>query len=62
MVRCPTCAKPFDPRESRSMPFCSERCQRIDMNRWLNEEISIPYRELPEDGSSGYFPDEHEED
>jgi uncharacterized protein len=24
------------------MPFCSERCQLIDLGRWLSEEISIP--------------------
>lgn len=47
-VRCPTCGKSFDSQDSRSMPFCSDRCRRIDLNRWLNEEVSMPYREIPE--------------
>jgi endogenous inhibitor of DNA gyrase (YacG/DUF329 family) len=51
LVRCPTCSKPFDPQTSTTMPFCSERCRRIDLNRWLSEDISIPYRELGEDDS-----------
>ncbi len=51
LVRCPSCAKLFDPQQSRAMPFCSERCRRIDLNRWLDEEISLPYRELDEGGS-----------
>jgi hypothetical protein len=25
------------------MPFCSLRCQQIDLGRWLNEEFSVPY-------------------
>jgi endogenous inhibitor of DNA gyrase (YacG/DUF329 family) len=33
------------------MPFCSLRCRQIDLGRWLNEDISIPVRELPEDDS-----------
>lgn len=40
------------------MPFCSERCRRIDLNRWLNEDISIPFRELPDDEPWGQGPDE----
>jgi endogenous inhibitor of DNA gyrase (YacG/DUF329 family) len=35
----------FDPGCSRAMPFCSDRCKRIDLKRWLDEEISIPYNE-----------------
>jgi len=41
-VRCPTCHKQFDIESSRTMPFCSDRCRRIDLNRWLNEDIAIP--------------------
>jgi endogenous inhibitor of DNA gyrase (YacG/DUF329 family) len=47
---CPTCQKSFDPAASRTMPFCSDRCRKIDLGRWLKEEISIPYDELPENG------------
>jgi endogenous inhibitor of DNA gyrase (YacG/DUF329 family) len=51
-VRCPTCSQPFDPQLSRSMPFCSDRCRQIDLRRWLNEDISIPYRDLGDDDGS----------
>jgi len=49
LIKCPTCQQPFDPDTSRAMPFCSPRCKQIDLGRWLNEDISIPYREKPED-------------
>jgi uncharacterized protein len=52
LVSCPTCHKQFDSAETRVMPFCSERCRRIDLNRWLKEEIAIPYQEAAEDDPS----------
>jgi len=24
------------------MPFCSQRCRRIDLGRWLDERYSLP--------------------
>lgn len=24
------------------MPFCSARCQQVDLRRWLGEEYSLP--------------------
>ena len=32
------------------LPFCSERCQLVDLGRWLSEEYRVP--EEP-DGSGG---------
>ncbi len=43
------------------MPFCSERCRRIDLGRWLDEDISVPFRELPEEDASHRFLDEDDE-
>jgi endogenous inhibitor of DNA gyrase (YacG/DUF329 family) len=60
LVRCPTCSQQFDPQKSTTMPFCSERCRRIDLRRWLNEDISMPYRELPDDGSRDREPREED--
>ena len=37
LIRCPTCGKTFDSDESKAMPFCSDRCRRVDLRRWLNE-------------------------
>jgi endogenous inhibitor of DNA gyrase (YacG/DUF329 family) len=48
-ARCPTCDQPFDPNDSRAMPFCSDRCRQIDLNRWLKEEIGMPLSEVSED-------------
>jgi uncharacterized protein len=44
------------------MPFCSDRCRRIDLNRWLTEDISIPVsdEETPE-GDRSHLPDEDED-
>ena len=41
-VRCPTCGQRFFAEETPVMPFCSRRCQQIDLGRWFNEEIGLP--------------------
>jgi len=46
--KCPICAKP---RELKYRPFCSKRCQQVDLGRWLGEVYTIPVTELDdEDG------------
>lgn len=54
VLRCPICDEPFDPEASKAMPFCSHRCQQIDLGRWLNEDYGIPLE--PED-QDDYRPD-----
>ena len=56
LSRCPACGELFDPLITPVMPFCSERCQQVDLGRWFNEEIGLPVEpddefddELPED-------------
>ena len=50
IVRCPICEKRFESAESKSMPFCSDRCRRIDLHRWLDEEkYSVPVQRKDED-------------
>jgi endogenous inhibitor of DNA gyrase (YacG/DUF329 family) len=44
---CPTCGKPADPKHR---PFCSARCQMLDLGRWLKGDYRIPSDERPEDG------------
>ncbi len=45
--RCPGCGKPFQPLEnSPYRPFCSERCQLIDLGDWLTENHRIKGEEL----------------
>ena len=48
LIRCSVCEKRFDPELSEALPFCSERCRRIDLGRWLDERYSLPI-ERPED-------------
>lgn len=42
-VKCPRCKKTIEYSPSNPYrPFCSERCQMIDLGKWANEEYSIP--------------------
>ena len=42
-VPCPTCQKPVPwTQESQFRPFCSKRCQLIDLGEWAAEEEAIP--------------------
>lgn len=43
------------------MPFCSDRCRCIDLNRWLKEEISVLSGEGPDDGLPERPPDEDDD-
>ena len=40
--KCPICAKP---RVMAYRPFCSKRCQQVDLGRWLGEVYTIPVTE-----------------
>jgi uncharacterized protein len=45
--KCPICKRPVlelneDGTRSRYFPFCSDRCQVIDLGRWLDEKYVIP--------------------
>jgi endogenous inhibitor of DNA gyrase (YacG/DUF329 family) len=40
--RCPVCKQAFARQTSLPMPFCSVRCQQIDLGRWLDENYSVP--------------------
>ena len=42
IVNCPTCqTEVIWAKESHYRPFCSERCQLIDLGKWANEEKRI---------------------
>jgi uncharacterized protein len=60
VVNCPTCAKPVEwTPENRFRPFCSERCKKIDLGAWANEEYRVSQsspsedEELPPDNAAG---------
>jgi endogenous inhibitor of DNA gyrase (YacG/DUF329 family) len=39
--KCPTCRKASRREGNNVFPFCSERCQLVDLGRWLGEEYRI---------------------
>jgi len=42
-VKCPQCGRlHLYSTENKSRPFCSERCQLIDLGAWASEEYAIP--------------------
>lgn len=43
-LRCPICDRELtgDHRDWPNFPFCSERCRKIDLGRWLSEQYRIP--------------------
>jgi endogenous inhibitor of DNA gyrase (YacG/DUF329 family) len=47
-VRCPVCKREFDKDTSPALPFCSERCRKIDLGRWLDEVYQLPVVPDPE--------------
>jgi len=42
---CPICGKPST---QAFHPFCSPRCQDVDLNRWLSGSYVIPAKDEPE--------------
>ncbi|MCB0354252.1 MAG: DNA gyrase inhibitor YacG [Bdellovibrionales bacterium] len=45
---CPTCSEEFQKETSSNFPFCSKRCQLIDLGEWASEKYSVPSLETPE--------------
>ena len=40
-VKCPTCRKEAEWKNNPRRPFCSERCQLIDLGAWVEERYRI---------------------
>jgi endogenous inhibitor of DNA gyrase (YacG/DUF329 family) len=42
-AQCPTCKKKLTVTAvtGKFYPFCSERCQMVDLGRWFNEDYRI---------------------
>ena len=55
--RCPTCEAPT---QHHFRPFCSKRCQDLDLGRWLRGAYRIPTEEGPAEGpAEGDDDDDH---
>ena len=48
---CPSCKKHVDLEkvDKKYLPFCSARCQMMDLGQWLSEKYTIPSDEHIED-------------
>jgi endogenous inhibitor of DNA gyrase (YacG/DUF329 family) len=44
-VKCPTCRCDAQWEGNPHRPFCSERCQLIDLGAWTTERYRIPAEE-----------------
>jgi uncharacterized protein len=55
-ARCPTCKREAKQLANKAFPFCCERCQLIDLGRWLNEEYRIPEEVDAHGGSNEGLP------
>ena len=42
------------------MPFCSKRCQEIDLGMWLNESYGIPFEGDPMSENYGISNDDED--
>ena len=51
--RCPACGAPA---KHRFRPFCSKRCQDVDLGRWLRGAYRFPTEEAPAAGGPGAAP------
>ena len=49
-LQCPTCKKIIQWTEAYPYrPFCSHRCQLLDLGDWANERYSFPSNENDQD-------------
>ena len=49
MRKCPTCGNPVDWQNNPFRPFCSERCQLVDLGKWVDGEYRVPGESVPAD-------------
>lgn len=55
-VNCPTCKKELEwSKDNEFRPFCTKRCQLIDLGQWANEENAIP--SAPDNNAENPIPD-----
>jgi endogenous inhibitor of DNA gyrase (YacG/DUF329 family) len=48
-MNCPTCGKPSEWKDNPFRPFCSERCQLVDLGRWVEGDYRVPGEPIPQD-------------
>ncbi len=55
---CPLCKKSVAPEADPFRPFCSERCQMIDLGQWAQETYRMPLVEEEKEGGPSDNPDD----
>jgi len=58
---CPVCHQ-IAPLKSGSYPFCSYRCQSIDLGNWLGENYRIPLETLDEKSAQTQTTEDEEDE
>ena len=48
-MKCPTCGKPVNWKDNPVRPFCSERCQLVDLGKWVEGEYRVPGEPVPQE-------------
>ncbi len=64
IYRCTICARivRYEGRLPGVYPFCSRRCELVDLGRWLREEYTIDRDLTPEDVDAPPPPPDPEDD
>jgi uncharacterized protein len=59
-VKCPICGKamPGQPAEWPDYPFCSPKCRKIDLGRWLGERYRVPAEDTDKSSTEGQSKDD----
>lgn len=61
-VKCPQCNIEFSYYESEFRPFCTDRCQKVDLGHWFQESYTVPAKEQTMDAEKEVDVEEKEED
>ena len=54
---CSLCGHPCQREESKVFPFCSVRCQQVDLGLWLDEKLGLPIEGQEEQEFHGDSPE-----
>lgn len=49
--RCALCGNEYQVADAKLVPFCSPRCQQVDLGNWLSESYGLPWED-PAGGES----------
>ncbi|MCY3759121.1 MAG: DNA gyrase inhibitor YacG [Acidobacteria bacterium] len=48
VMKCPICKRPVRWEGNAYRPFCSDRCQTLDLGNWATERYTVPVENAPE--------------